>query len=320
MLRTLKETETLINQGKLLHISGSEKLLRQLPKGNWLGGSTEYFLARDGGRVTNELLDVREFDYGEFKLASYDITTIPNITRDAYANGFSILILPFDSGVHEEYAKSASGFDGIFLKNIVGWVSGVNLSESGQTPVAVNGRTGEAFPDRAVALHISLPEDKLVLIDTVNIFSPDEDSPVIEFFEDGFTASRCMVDGKEAMFADYIDQTVMNTQLPIIGNYSGAGINISIKSVEDGVVRFYAPVFKGIEYRAAKSIDNYAEAFKARIREMRDAETEFSCNCILNFIYGGLEGEDLGAFYGPVTFGEIAYQLVNQTLVYLRII
>jgi hypothetical protein len=44
----------------------------------------------------------------------------------------------------------------------------------------------------------------------------------------------------------------------------------------------------------------------------------FSCNCILNFLYGELEGKSIGTFTGPVTFGEIAYQLVNQTLVYVK--
>lgn len=34
----------------------------------------------------------------------------------------------------------------------------------------------------------------------------------------------------------------------------------------------------------------------------------------------GLEGKKTGDVTGPVTFGEIAYQLLNQTLVYLNII
>jgi hypothetical protein len=45
----------------------------------------------------------------------------------------------------------------------------------------------------------------------------------------------------------------------------------------------------------------------------------FSCNCILNFLFGGLEGQKIGNLQGPVTFGEIGYQLLNQTLVVLRI-
>ena len=47
---------------------------------------------------------------------------------------------------------------------------------------------------------------------------------------------------------------------------------------------------------------------------------EFSCNCILNYLYGELEGKVTEGMYGPVTFGEIAYQLLNQTLVYVRIV
>ena len=50
------------------------------------------------------------------------------------------------------------------------------------------------------------------------------------------------------------------------------------------------------------------------------AEPAFCCNCILNYAYGGLEGRRLPAMHGPATFGEIGYQLLNQTLVYLSIV
>jgi hypothetical protein len=43
------------------------------------------------------------------------------------------------------------------------------------------------------------------------------------------------------------------------------------------------------------------------------------CNCILNFMFGELEGKAIGGVQGPVTFGEIAYQLLNQTMVVIRI-
>lgn len=45
----------------------------------------------------------------------------------------------------------------------------------------------------------------------------------------------------------------------------------------------------------------------------------FACNCILNHTYGHMEGHRLGTLEGPVTFGEVAFQLVNQTLVYLEL-
>jgi hypothetical protein len=319
MLKTFEQAAALIVENKLLHISGTESLLRKLPKGNWIGGSTEYFIEENGGLVSDSMLDAHELKFDTYKIASYDAGTLENITRDAYPNGFSIVILPFDSEVHKQYAQNAANYEDIFLKNIVGWISGFNLNASGQTPVAANGRSGEIFADKAVVLHISLPEDKTVQVNIVNIFSPDAASPIITFDEEGFSAKTCFVGGKKVIFADYIAENRLNTQLPLIGDYSGAGINISIKSIADGVVYFYAPVFKGIDYRFAENIPDYVSAFHEKIREL-NTNSEFACNCILNFLYGGLEGKKLGGFYGPITFGEIAWQLLNQTLVYLYIV
>jgi hypothetical protein len=39
----------------------------------------------------------------------------------------------------------------------------------------------------------------------------------------------------------------------------------------------------------------------------------------LNFIYGGLEGKKTGDITGPMTFGEIACRLLNQTMVFFEI-
>ena len=319
MLFTFEETEKKIASGKLLHIAGTEGLIKRLPKGNWVGGSTEYFLAQTGGIVTNDRLFVTEFPYDEFKLVSYDENTIQNVTGDAYENGFAIVILPFDSAVHRAYAANAPTFDGMYIKNIAGWISGFNLGASGQTPVAANGLTGECSPDKAVAAHIRVPDDKLVSLGIVNIFSQDNDAPVITFSEEGFSAKTCSIDGKEVVFADYIAENGIDTRFPLVGDYSGVGVNISFKAIEDGLVTFYAPVFPDIRYRTAKPITNYVKAFNDRLQNLSSAQYVFSCNCILNFLYGELEGKEMETFFGPVTFGEIAYQLVNQTLVYVRV-
>jgi len=45
----------------------------------------------------------------------------------------------------------------------------------------------------------------------------------------------------------------------------------------------------------------------------------FSCNCILNYLYADLAGDKALSITGPATFGEIAYVLLNQTLVYLEL-
>jgi hypothetical protein len=319
MLKTFEGASALIAENKLLHISGTESLLRKLPRGNWIGGSTEYFMEENGGLVSDNMLDVHELNFDTYKFASYDVETLASITGETYPNGFSIVIMPFDSEVHKKYAQNAANYEDIFLKNIVGWISGFNLNTAGQTPLAANGFTGEVFTDRAVVLHIELPADKTVQINIVNIFSPNTASPIITFEEEGFSARTCFVGGEKVIFADYIAENHLNTQLPLVGDYSGAGINISIKGITDGVVYFYAPVFKGIDYRFAESIPDYVNAFHKKIEGL-NTNSEFACNCILNFLYGGLEGKKLGGFYGPITFGEIAWQLLNQTLVYLYII
>ena len=319
MFFTFDEASKKINAGELLHIAGTEDLLRKLPKGRWIGGSTEYFMTKEGGKVLGDQLLITEFPYENFSIQSYSVQDIENVAADAYDNGFSILIVPFDSAAHKSYANNAAGFKDMFIKNIAGWIAGVNLNLAGQSPVAVNGLTAEAFTDRVVALHCQVPANKTVSVNIINIFTQDENSPVIEFKEEGFTVKDCLVDGRQMALADYIAQNSIDTKLPLVGDYAGNGINISFKTVENGAVSFYSPVFSGIKYRIAKRISDYAEAFNSRLAGLNDADIVFSCNCVLNFLYGELEGKTIGDLGGPVTFGEIAYQLVNQTLVYVTV-
>ena len=319
MLLSFDETAKMISSGKFLHIAGTESLLKKLPKGNWIGGSTEYFMSKEGGKVANDKLFVDNFSYDKFSIRTYDKNSISKVAADAFDNGFSIVILPFDSVVHKTYAGKAPEFEGMFIKNIIGWISGLNLNVEGQTPIAVNGLTGEILTDKAAVMHIEVPKDKMVSLGIVNIFTQDENSPLFEFAVEGFSAKKCLVNGKEVDFADFIAQNNIDTKLPLIGDYSGQGVNISFKSIENGVVNFYAPVFTGIKYKMAKSIKDYVKEFNTQLKSLKNVDAAFSCNCILNFLYGELENKDIESFFGPITFGEIAYQLVNQTLVYVTV-
>lgn len=319
MLIGIKETIELIRSGRLLHIAADERLLNQLPKGNWVGGTTPYFIAETGGILSEEKLFVQPLDIArEFRIALYDSDTIHSIGADAYDNGFTILVLPFGSKVLETFAEDAPDIEDIFLKSIAGWVSGFNLEKGGEAK-AFNGQDGVARADKAVALHVCLPENKIASIGIVNIFSADNKSPVIEFSAKAFEATECLIDGREVNFASYIEENRIDTQLPLVANYSGSMVNISIKQVEGSTVKFYAPVFPSTQYRFARLVGDYAAAFEKDIRSNRKAEPVFSCNCILNYLYGGLEGKSTAPFMGPVTFGEVAYQLVNQTLVYITV-
>jgi hypothetical protein len=66
-------------------------------------------------------------------------------------------------------------------------------------------------------------------------------------------------------------------------------------------------------------VADYVKSFAASM-PAGSVNTAFSCNCILNYLYADLEGKKTGSITGPITFGEIAYQLLNQTLTYLEIL
>jgi len=104
---TFDEVSKKITNGALLHIAGAETLLKKLPQGKWAGGSTEYFMTKDGGKISNDHLFVTEFPYENFSIRSYGPAEIENVAADAFENGFSIVIVPFDIAVHKTYAERA---------------------------------------------------------------------------------------------------------------------------------------------------------------------------------------------------------------------
>jgi len=322
MFVNLDEAIKLIREDKLLHIAADESLLKQLPKGKWIAGTTPYFITDQGGITCKDKLFVNEISCAvDFKIAVYDRNNILDITKDAYPNGMSFLIMPFASDVAILYAKEAPYSNDLLMNPTVGWISGYDLSTDSVAKV-YDGITGTSYSDKAVALHISLPDDKMTLLGIVNIFDIDENDTKIEFTEDALSVTKCLVNGKEVILADYIEENKIDTQLPLVADYNSVLVNVSIKSIskESKTVDFYAPVFAGKEYRFAHSVSNYAASFNEHLQGLKDVNPVFSCNCILNYLYGKLDGKATPPFAGPVTFGEIAYQLLNQTLVYAEIV
>jgi hypothetical protein len=237
---------------------------------------------------------------------------------DAPGNGFSFLIMPAGSAVHLAYAQDAPGYEGLYLKPVIGWISGVHVAEIGrQQPKVFNGLTGKASPESATVMHVALPPDKLVDLDIVNVFEPGS-GQVIEFPSSGFSATECVIDGKFVNFAKYIFTVRPDPRVPLTASYNGTMVNVSLQSVDEaaGVVRFYAPVFPDVKYKFAEAVADYVAAFE-RVVDGNAMTPAFSCNCILNYLYANLEGKRTGSTIGPITFGEIAHQLLNQTLVRL---
>ena len=167
---------------------------------------------------------------------------------------------------------------------------------------------------------VALPEGTSVELDILNIFAQGN-APEMSFTfkHGGFSAKTAEVEGKEIELAKYITEKQIDTRLPLVANYSGAMVNVSIKSIDEatGEVSFYAPLVAGVEYKLAGALGNYSQAFADGAGF--GGTDQYSCNCILNYLYGDLEGKKTGGFTGPVTFGEIAYILLNQTLVRLDI-
>jgi hypothetical protein len=320
MLATTERVKALLNSGKSLMLAGEEQLLASLPKGRWIGGTIPYFMDADGGLSSRERVFVQELPEiaSSCRVASYDTDNIANIARDSPENGYSILILPAFTEIHQQYALDAPSYDQLFFKVIAGWIAGVHLDDlDKKTPKVFSGETGEVLESRGIALHVQLPDEYRAQVGIVNIFEQGSGEE-IQFPASGFNAAECSVNGERCNFAEYIQRKNIDPSCPLVADFCGAMINVSVRGVdaEKGRVAFYAPVFEGVSYRFAKPVSNYAAEFGRAIP--KDVTNPvFGCNCVLNFLHGELEKRRTGSMVGPMTFGEIAYQLLNQTLVYV---
>ncbi|MFZ1517258.1 MAG: hypothetical protein WAU11_00695 [Ignavibacteriaceae bacterium] len=321
-LLEFKEVITKIKTGERLILAGDEELLNQLPAGNWIGGTIPYFMDNDGGTFTRDKIFVDEVpDYVlNISLSVYDENSLPQIASDEFEHGYSMIIIPANSKPHILFAEESNNFKNIFQTPLVGWISGIDLNDIGKIkPKVFNGKTAESFTDKCVVMHLELPANKAALLDIINLFEQG-DGDVITFETTGFCVSDCLINGNKQNLSSYLKENNIDTKLPLVANYCGAMINTAFQVIdsEKETVSFYGPVFKGVEYKIAKPISDYVSQFTS-IASGLDIQPVFTCNCILNYLYSELEGKKTGALTGPMTFGEIAYQLLTQTLVYLTI-
>jgi len=321
---SIEEVTKRISEGKRLLLAGDEKLLRQLPAGDWIAGTIPYFMTEEGGGCVTDRIHVNELpEYvSELEIREYSEKTIPDVYHDAPENGFSVIIIPAASSVHYSFALNAPNYRNFAVRPLIGWISGVHLDDLGRVaPKVFNGRNPAAIEDAAVVMHVSLPRNKVADIGIINIFEQGE-GDTITFPTDGFTARDAFINGQERNFGEYLFERKLDRRLPLVADYYGVLLNTSLKEGKEmeKEVEFYAPVFSGLRYKHAREVEDYVGRFLARMPEGLGHQILFSCNCILNYLYSGLEGKKTAGITGPATFGEIAYQLLNQTMVYLRII
>lgn len=321
-LCTVAQVAERIRRGAVLVVAGEEALLSQLPEGRWIGGTIPYFMTADGGCLSTDRVFVTELpDYvTDVDVLAYSAEELPTIYEVTAGNPVSLIILPYGSAVHDEFALNAPNYPGFATHPLIGWVAGTRLDgDASATPACYCGRA-ETLRDRAVVLRFLLPPGRHARIDVINLFEQGVGDR-LQFPRGGLAVGEVRVNGEPRRFADYLKENACDLRLPLVADYCSTMVNASIKRVREdtGEVEFFGPVWPGIDYRQAMPVADYVENFETRLNAVQTGRIVFSCNCVLNYLYSNLEGRRTGSIVGPMTFGEVAYQLLNQTLVYLTI-
>jgi hypothetical protein len=322
-LGTAAEVSDLIRKGRSLLLAGEEELLSALPLGSWIGGTSSILMTESGESKDNQHIfytDVTDHA-SSVDVRTYTASELHDIAGYYPGNGYTVLIVPGLSEIHGSFAREVYNYTGVFGVPLAGWVSGVPVEEIGKRTPKVFAGSKVPQTNIAVAMHVTLPKGYFAQANIINLFRQGS-GPVIEFLEDGFsTAGPCLIDGKKSSLIDYITANKTDMRLPLIADYNGTMINVSLRSTDEakGIVRFYAPVFRKTSYRLAEPLTEYAAQFAQALEGRNLGSVVFSCNCLLNYLHAGLAGKTVEGMVGPITFGEIVYVLLNRTFVYLSI-
>lgn len=320
-LLRVADVADLIRSGASLALAGPEEALDKLPAGCWIGGTTPYFMTAEGGRVvTDDQIFVTDLScFGDVSVASYGHDALECISGETPDQGFSLVIMPFMSRCHEEFALEAPSYPDTFLKPVVGWISGFDVEKGGSASV-YDGTGPHKYTDRAVALRVAWDDGSLAIPEIVNPFQTGT-GDVLTFDTGSFVQTECKVNGLRTPIAAYLKEKGLDQgKEPLIGDYSGSRINVALQKIDEtsGEATFYAPLFPGVDYRFAAPLPDYSAAFAQALAGKNGDGVFWSCNCVLNFLFGDLAGKTIGGVAGPITFGEIAFQLLNQTMVNIR--
>ncbi|MFT5648074.1 MAG: hypothetical protein ACI976_002770 [Aureispira sp.] len=314
----------LIKANRTLLICGEEECLSQLDVGNWIGGTIPYCMSDEGGgTIGAQAVFVTDFTNRtvDFKIDSYEKEDFSQLLDDRFLDGFTYILMPAFSEIQEHYGLNMGNQPNLFDVPTMGWVTGVYLEEIGsKTPKVIDGRTGTIFENRICALHCQLPKGEYAELDIINIYKEGK-GDVFTFSEDSFSCSDCLINGVPENLAAYYVENDIDRTLPLVANYSGALINVDVQNVdvENKRMSFFGPLNTAHDYTVAEYVENRYEVFCEKL-PADNSSILCSCNCISSYLNIGMEGKHSGGIVGPFTFGEIAYVLVNQTMVTLSII
>lgn len=325
-LLDLNATIDLIKNGRTLILSGDERVLSKLPAGKWIGGTIPYFYLKEGpGRLDKEHIFVTDFTdlLEDAKVAVYDANNLNEVCTNGFDNGFHFMILPALRDIHLSFALHSPDYPNLFANPLLGLIAGADLDEftKGVLSKTFDGTTAKSFTDQAVVLHAKLPAHQVARLEIVNVFEPSNEV-TLEFLQDGFVVQDCLINGQKGNLYEFIKENELDISYPLVSNYAGASVNVSFQRLDDEnrQVIFYAPLFAGRKYTTSRKSSDYVKSFSEKATQalVNEQHVIYNCNCILNYLYGGLDKQSIG-YSGATTFGEVAYQLLNQTFTYLAI-
>ena len=325
-----EEVVDLIKAGHVMLLSGSDKALAGLPAGKWIAGTTPYFM--DGvGKVDEENIFVDDFTSiaKDAKVAVFDTTNIHEIATKGFGNGFIVMSLPIDTEIYFQFSNNSLEYEGIYDNPLVGFVACCNFNDYGnfgslKTFVGA-GTDGKLLPDKAVALYVELPDNITARAEIINLDTIDYDTPKVVFPKTSFFQSDCLIDGKPGNIAEYMENYVKPRMggkgyTQMITSQNGALINRDPKVVdmEKGTASFFSPAYAGDEYYLVKPGNDYLKMFNDALKAKGNTEVVACFSCISYFFGGSFEGKSI-CKNGCYAFGEIAFQLLNKTIVTLEI-
>ena len=308
-LYTVEEGSAMIRKGKKLLLAGDAGLLSQLPKGDWIGGSTPYFILRPEQMIesTEKLFIYFLPDFiKSVEVREYDLSNIKNIYSDAPLNGLTVIIIPFGSSILSEFALNVTNYKDFARYPLCGWVSGQRLDViTTEKSYVSSGVSNTLHSDKAVAMHITLPANKYAEIHMSNSFEQGNGN-VITFEHKTLVVKDAIVNGVKQNFATYLREAKVDTKMPLVANYSGAMLNTNCFVVETDTVYLSSPVFEQVEYRFAQ------QSTFAPEQNIADENVVISASCVLNYVWPELCGKYIKIINAPAVYGQIAYQLISQ--------
>jgi hypothetical protein len=313
----------LIKAGRILLVAGDEAELTQLPEGKWVGGTVSGFLTPDGFTLPAGQLIYADLSQIALRveLRLFDSIQIQSLSEYYPCNGFALAILPGYSAFLENIATHMSDWQGLYNIPLAGWVSAVPLAEIGHRQPKVFCGTGTAWDDHAAIMYVTLPDATYAELNVVNPFC-SAIGPAIRFSESGYRLSApCMADGQSVRLIDLITNGTVDASLPLIADRDGALVNNSIINIESatGDITFLSPIETELVYHFAEASSIFKEALRRAVAGINLPEAALASVCVACLPHFSADIRPMLPAIAPVTFGQIGYTVLTQTITSLNL-